>query len=162
MRKFSEIDLTKSRRRYYSDKCNLKHCPECSSGLKEEKCTILISATSETDQGEFMTNLSGSHFCEKCPVVVFDVDQVAKAVKLGIRGEENLTYYISGIIDLDSIPEDKRHLEIGSDQNPVPLVKFLPDINKPGITVKKKPGRNDPCTCGSGIKYKKCCGKNGN
>ncbi len=23
-----------------------------------------------------------------------------------------------------------------------------------------KPGRNDPCPCGSGLKYKKCCGKN--
>jgi len=22
---------------------------------------------------------------------------------------------------------------------------------------KKKNGRNDPCTCGSGVKYKKCC-----
>ena len=28
-------------------------------------------------------------------------------------------------------------------------------------TVKgKKVGRNDPCPCGSGLKYKKCCGKN--
>ena len=25
-----------------------------------------------------------------------------------------------------------------------------------------KPGRNDPCPCGSGRKYKKCCGGNGN
>ena len=25
--------------------------------------------------------------------------------------------------------------------------------------VTKKPGRNDPCTCGSGKKYKNCCGK---
>ena len=25
---------------------------------------------------------------------------------------------------------------------------------------KKKPGRNDPCPCGSGKKYKKCCGRN--
>ncbi len=24
----------------------------------------------------------------------------------------------------------------------------------------KKPGRNDPCPCGSGLKYKNCCGKN--
>jgi len=24
----------------------------------------------------------------------------------------------------------------------------------------KKPGRNEPCFCGSGKKYKKCCGKN--
>jgi uncharacterized protein YecA (UPF0149 family) len=27
------------------------------------------------------------------------------------------------------------------------------------ITTKKKVGRNDPCPCGSGEKYKKCCGK---
>jgi hypothetical protein len=24
---------------------------------------------------------------------------------------------------------------------------------------EKTPGRNDPCPCGSGLKYKKCCGK---
>ncbi len=32
---------------------------------------------------------------------------------------------------------------------------------KPNTTVKKgkKVGRNDPCPCGSGKKYKKCCGK---
>ncbi|WP_082825437.1 SEC-C metal-binding domain-containing protein [Marinomonas sp. TW1] len=23
-----------------------------------------------------------------------------------------------------------------------------------------KVGRNDPCSCGSGVKHKKCCGKN--
>ncbi len=27
------------------------------------------------------------------------------------------------------------------------------------VTVEKKAGRNDPCPCGSGQKYKKCCGK---
>ena len=27
------------------------------------------------------------------------------------------------------------------------------------IRKEKKIGRNDPCTCGSGKKYKKCCGK---
>ena len=26
--------------------------------------------------------------------------------------------------------------------------------------VQKKPGRNDPCPCGSGKKYKQCCGRN--
>lgn len=28
------------------------------------------------------------------------------------------------------------------------------------VHAEKKPGRNDPCPCGSGKKYKKCCGKN--
>lgn len=32
---------------------------------------------------------------------------------------------------------------------------------KSGTVIKeKKVGRNDPCTCGSGKKYKFCCGKN--
>ena len=32
---------------------------------------------------------------------------------------------------------------------------------KSGTVVKgPKVGRNDPCPCGSGKKYKKCCGKN--
>lgn len=28
------------------------------------------------------------------------------------------------------------------------------------VVKDKEPGRNDPCPCGSGKKYKKCCGKN--
>jgi len=31
---------------------------------------------------------------------------------------------------------------------------------KPVRKTTKKPGRNDPCPCGSGKKYKKCCGIN--
>lgn len=31
------------------------------------------------------------------------------------------------------------------------------EINKPAVSLKI--GRNDPCPCGSGLKYKKCCGK---
>jgi len=32
-------------------------------------------------------------------------------------------------------------------------------LNKPiTTTFDKKPNRNDPCSCGSGKKYKKCCG----
>lgn len=30
---------------------------------------------------------------------------------------------------------------------------------KPIVRVGDKVGRNDPCPCGSGLKYKKCCGK---
>jgi uncharacterized protein YecA (UPF0149 family) len=34
------------------------------------------------------------------------------------------------------------------------------DYKKSKTVVKEKePGRNDPCPCGSGKKYKKCCGK---
>ncbi len=33
------------------------------------------------------------------------------------------------------------------------------DMVKPKPVSVTKVGRNDPCTCGSGKKYKKCCGK---
>lgn len=35
-----------------------------------------------------------------------------------------------------------------------------PQKRKPVVNKNKKPGRNDPCPCGSGKKYKYCCGMN--
>ncbi len=32
-------------------------------------------------------------------------------------------------------------------------------LKKTPVKKAKKPGRNDPCPCGSGLKYKKCCGR---
>ncbi|MEI8045807.1 MAG: SEC-C metal-binding domain-containing protein [Bacteroidota bacterium] len=153
------IDLSTSKRRYYSRDCGLKHCPECGSELLEFNCTILLSVKTKSDQGEFMTNHSGSHFCTKCPVVVFDNDQVIQAAAFGIRASADLQYLIEGIIDLNRIPDEKKHLEIGTDENPVPLVRFLPDKNTAKIIAAKTPLRNEPCSCGSGLKFKKCCGK---
>ncbi len=153
------IDVSIRRRRYYSEECNLTNCPECNSSLTEEGCTIILAVKSDTDEGKFMTSLSGSHFCNNCPVVVFDTEKIEQAAKIGIRSDKNLKYTIAGIVDLNSIPKEKRHLEIGCDENPVPLVHFLPDLNTQTIIADKKPGRNEPCFCGSGKKYKKCCGK---
>ena len=34
------------------------------------------------------------------------------------------------------------------------------EVTKKPVKVDKKVGRNDPCPCGSGKKYKKCCGAN--
>ena len=41
------------------------------------------------------------------------------------------------------------------------LKKLLRDAEKEytGQNIKTKIGKNDPCPCGSGKKYKKCCGK---
>ena len=41
-------------------------------------------------------------------------------------------------------------------------IKNLDDSQKKVQVINKEPkvGRNDPCPCGSGKKYKNCCGKN--
>lgn len=41
------------------------------------------------------------------------------------------------------------------------LLSIVKDYKRSKIVhAEKKPGRNDPCPCGSGKKYKKCCGIN--
>ena len=49
----------------------------------------------------------------------------------------------------DSILTDEKRKEITKEQ------RLSGTVIKP-----KEPGRNDPCPCGSGKKYKKCCGAN--
>jgi uncharacterized protein len=39
------------------------------------------------------------------------------------------------------------------------IMKVLKENRKGGEVGSKQPGRNDPCFCGSGLKYKKCHGK---
>lgn len=64
------------------------------------------------------------------------------------------------------------HNEVNVFNNPSPAIEEqakpqMPNMNRPQVQTKVKPivnadkiGRNDPCPCGSGKKYKKCCGKN--
>jgi len=47
----------------------------------------------------------------------------------------------------DDVLEEERRTEIRK------------EYNKSRMAVSNKVGRNDPCPCGSGKKYKKCCGK---
>jgi hypothetical protein len=50
--------------------------------------------------------------------------------------------------DLEDMNDEKNLWdETGKDDWPMP------------VQVEKKPGRNEPCSCGSGKKYKKCCGR---
>jgi len=80
---------------------------------------------------------------EKRPVVVrVNTDEMAKYV--AEKCTENGWHYIIGF-EPDK-PEDISDLE-----------KLL---NPPHLVKSEKIGRNDPCPCGSGKKYKKCCGAN--
>lgn len=51
-------------------------------------------------------------------------------------------------------------LEIRSEELKDEDLQDLDDSDEPYFRHAPKVGRNDPCTCGSGKKYKKCCGLN--
>ena len=48
-------------------------------------------------------------------------------------------------------------IEAGEEQENIAELMAL--VNRTDtVTVSKTPNRNEPCSCGSGKKYKKCCG----
>ena len=58
--------------------------------------------------------------------------------------------------------EDVAEMEARQHQQKMSMNRSDEDENqvkKPTIREEDKVGRNDPCPCGSGKKYKKCCGK---
>jgi len=152
-------DFSKPRRHYLRKESNLDACPECNSSLIKHGCTLAIAAKADSDECEFISNSIGSYFCTKCPVVVFDSDEAEKAAAIALNDKTNLEYTILGIVDLKAVPKNKASHELGTDDNPLPLVTFLPELSKRPILANQEPGRNDPCSCGSGKKYKKCCEK---
>ncbi len=80
---------------------------------------------------------------EKRPAVV-RVQTIERAGEIAGIFEENDWKYIVGV-EPDK-PEDI------SD-----LVKLQNPDSATGVRVAPTAGRNDPCPCGSGLKYKKCC-----
>ncbi|MBR4343127.1 MAG: SEC-C domain-containing protein [Lachnospiraceae bacterium] len=57
--------------------------------------------------------------------------------------------WLYGLSEWESILSEERRKELYKEQK-----------NSGTVHVEKKPGRNDPCPCGSGKKYKFCCGRN--
>ena len=70
--------------------------------------------------------------------------------------EKHYEKVIEKLIEEVSVPESKRaanmlaQLEADMDGN---------GSRSPEKNTIVKVGRNDPCTCGSGKKYKRCCGR---
>ena len=55
---------------------------------------------------------------------------------------------------------EMKRVEVAKPITAGPVSGGQPIPKKPVVNNSKKVGRNDPCPCGSGKKYKKCCGAN--
>jgi len=154
---------------YWSDSlenCNI--CPECGTMLNKDYQTYLVAVYIKKESDPYVTGNSGGYFCPNCPVVVLDKATFEDAVT-EVAGTRNpkvsrFEFAVLGLVDYDSIPEDEGDEEFGAENNPLPLIQFKDRSKKnPARNTKssssRKIGRNDPCPCGSGKKYKKCCGR---
>ena len=106
------------------------------------------------DQLKRSMNLMG--YGQKDPVIIFR-DQgldMFEEMTNGIR-EGTVDFVLQSRVRKEAPVERKQTVKItstsGSDDG---------TVKKEPKKADKKPGRNDPCPCGSGKKYKKCCGMN--
>lgn len=159
----------KSYEMYWSDSLkNSKICPKCGTALKNEYQTYLAFMKIREEADSFVTGNNGGYFCPSCPVVVLDKNIFEKTfrtvVEIRDQNVHSFSFTVSGIVDYDAVPEDKRDKELGTKENPLPIIYFKVHskkntVNKTKSFSSRKIGRNDPCLCGSGKKYKKCCGR---
>ena len=106
------------------------------------------------DQLKRSMNLMG--YGQKDPVLVFRDEglDMFEEMTNGIR-EGTVDFVLQSRVRKEAPMERKQTVKItaqsGSDDG---------TVKKEPKKADKKPGRNDPCPCGSGKKYKKCCGMN--
>ena len=105
---------------------------------------------------------------------LYELDYLQDGIGLrGIAGKDPLVAYQGEAFDMfqsmtESVKEEfaryilhARMVEVNAEREPTNVIESSGETEaKPVQRRKDKVGRNDPCPCGSGNKYKKCCGAN--
>ena len=91
-------------------------------------------------------------------LIELDLDTVEEDTVISLAFDKERLYKNMVAAKADWLYELPQWKEIYSEEE----LKKLYKEQKESTTIRKekKIGRNDPCPCGSGKKYKKCCGKN--
>ncbi len=142
-------------------------------GFEEEANEPLLAYSREEDR-EYLDGegwaygfMQGLALCRPDWQALFDDSQGVKWLKpIRLLGAEDLSEEELLLIET---PEQREELALQIEASLVEIHRFwLPhrkavhEINLAGTYHRDHPkiGRNDPCPCGSGKKYKKCCGMN--
>jgi hypothetical protein len=145
-----------------------KRHPETRDGAVKALCRTLASyqETDCTVNGFVICDLLGLKATEAAELI--ERAYAADCVEIGICGNWNMVRAELGVEGLGLVPEELasqkwdwvRETDDGSDDDSAHDGDYLPvdEVTAP-IRSSGKIGRNEPCPCGSGKKYKKCCGR---
>ncbi|MBR2035332.1 MAG: preprotein translocase subunit SecA [Prevotella sp.] len=176
-------------RKMYNIPCNLKEAyeTECKSVVKEFQRVILLHIIDECwkenlrELDELKHSVQNASYEQKDPLLIFKLE----SVKLFDGMVNAMNSRISSILMRSAIPEmQQEEVREAAPEQPTPRQQYteskqnldeeqLTDPNQAAaaahdtraqqprtpITKDKLPGRNDPCPCGSGKKFKNCHGK---
>ena len=114
-----------------------------------------LAAKFEADPVIFMGFLDGIQTSLSNP---FELDAVTEDTDIDLDIDFEKLYFNMLKADADYLYTLKAWEGIFSEDK---IMQIIKDFKRSKIVHKEKePGRNDPCPCGSGKKYKKCCGAN--
>lgn len=133
---------------------------ECYRIILESKNSVLQGKIQDLAKQNNMTNLqfmgfldgANTSFKEELDLESLAEDTEFKAEfdweKLLWNMHDAKAEWLYGMNEWSNIFDDEKRKQIKKDFN-----------RSKQVVVEEKVGRNDPCPCGSGKKYKKCCGK---
>ena len=114
-----------------------------------------LTAKFEADPVIFMGFLDGIQTSLNNP---FELDAVTEDTDIDLDIDFEKLYFNMLKADADYLYTLKAWEGIFSEDK---IMQIIKDFKRSKIVHKEKePGRNDPCPCGSGKKYEKCCGAN--
>jgi hypothetical protein len=114
------------REMYWSNEVGgIESCPRCRSSLESEYLAYMMAVRMDKEIEPFITGSDHGYFCSKCPVVVLDREAFGEIPLKSLDITPPFDLAVIGIVDIDGIPEDKKNIPLGDDDNPVPLVAFL-------------------------------------
>ena len=118
---------------------------------------FLVLTAGETFGQEVLTMIGFLDGINESLLIELDLDTVEEDTVVSLAFDKERLYKNMVAAKADWLYELPQWKEIFSEEE---LKKFYKE-QKESTTIRKpkKIGRNDPCPCGSGKKYKKCCGR---
>lgn len=176
-------------RRVYNISCNLKEAYETQSKdvIKAFEKSIVLHTIDEEwkehlrEMDDLRQSVQNASYEQKDPLLIYKLESFnlfksmlnsinSKAVTILMRGqipvrepEQVRQAEPEQKTDYSRYRTERNEIEDGQQRASAPgqgqAAQERPKVTAP-IQVDKKPGRNDPCFCGSGKKYKNCHGRN--
>ena len=175
-------------RKMYNIPCDLKEAydTECKSVVKQFEKVILLHIIDDCwkenlrELDELRHSVQNASYEQKDPLLIFKLE----SVKLFDSMVNSMNNRIAGILMRSAIPEMQQNVQEAAPEERRPAQQYtetkqnldeerLTDLNQEAaaaqdtrrqpqhtpIVKDKLPGRNDPCPCGSGKKFKNCHGR---
>ena len=120
-----KLDLSIKRKMFWGNNVKgMELCPQCSKPLEVKYQTYVLVVKEGRDLSPFLVGNDFGHFCLECPTVVLDYEGFKRFAVVATH-QTDVSFLVAGIVNQDAIPEDKRNVPLGEDDNPIPLVEFI-------------------------------------